>query len=77
MVKFRSTLVILFCYGVGMRQFRATPENQDVTKGIGRFNKLSRQEKRAYVVQFVDRKYAHKPENYRKVVVRNMLRDMF
>ena len=60
-----------------MRHIRAVPESRDVMKGIGRFNKLSKKEKRAHVVQFVDRKYADKPENYRKVVVRNMLRDMF
>ena len=60
-----------------MRQFRAVPETQDVTKGIVRFNKLSPKQRRAYVVKFVDKKYAHKPENYRKVVVRNMLSEMF
>ncbi len=59
-----------------MRQFRAVPETPEVTNGIVRFNKLSRKQKRAYVVKFVDNKFPDKPINYRKVVARNMLRNM-
>jgi hypothetical protein len=59
-----------------MRQFRAVPESDNVVKGIHRFNRLTTKQKRASVVRFVDKAFAHKPENYRKVVVRNMLKDL-
>ena len=59
-----------------MKQFRIAPEDDDVMKGIYLFNKLTVKQKRAYVVKFVDDKFADKPDNYRKVVVRNMLRGL-
>ena len=59
-----------------MKQFRVLPEDDEVMAGVYRYNKMTQKQKRAYVVRFVDGKFTDKPENYRKVVVRNMLRDL-
>ena len=59
-----------------MKQFRVLPEDDEVMAGVYRYNKMTQKQKRAYVVRFVDSKFTDKPENYRKVVVRNMLKDL-
>jgi hypothetical protein len=66
--------VLFFGMVSDMKMIRAMPESRDVTKGITRFNKMSAKERRAYVVKFVAKQYPDKPDNYRKVVVRNMLK---